>query len=137
MEKKARYAVESITGDSSLTDDMDDALAARLIEWGGQHARRLAESFTGVEIEEELDTNLQNLRRVMRRINKLVGMRDRADSVELVKLLSKMFEAAAEVPALQALPPDDLEAMVMQIKNAPREEVLEMIMAWLLRESAE
>ncbi len=137
MENKFRYAIEFITGDSSLTDDMDDAQASRLLDWGAQHARRLASKSAGIEVEEDLDTHLQNLRRVMRRINKLVGMMDFADPEEMSSTLSKIFEAAAEVPALKALPPEDLDEMVAQLTSIPRGDALEMIMSRLLGESDE
>jgi uncharacterized protein (TIGR00730 family) len=137
MENKFRYAIELITGDSSLTDDMDDDQASRLLTWGEQQARRLASKSAGIEVEEELDTNLQNLRRVMRRINKLVGMLDFGEPEEMSSILSKIFEAAADVPAIKALPPDDLDEMVAQLKSLPRGEALEMIMSRLLGESDE
>ena len=119
MEDRVRSVVLQITGDMSLTEDMDDDEAAILLEWGSRIARRL--TLTTVEMPDEqarqaLDSHVVNLRRIMRRINSLIGgKQDGAATQDLAANVSSIFEAAAEMPVLQVNQPDDISQFAAQL----------------------
>ena len=141
-EVRARRAVESILENESLTADLDDVEAQRLLEWGIVHAKRLA-----AENRESLDDELNALRWLMRGINKLVAERrpcrqaddaprralDDAprralDDDRLRRRLERLVERSAE---LNFFPPDGatVDAFVAVQRHLPAAEKLEELLA--------
>jgi len=89
IERQKQMAVEMILDSESLTADLEDAAARRLIKWSIDHAERLAAETSG----DDLDRAVSRLRRVIKRVNNLVA--DRAALSD--------DEFAAEVKDLVAL----------------------------------
>jgi hypothetical protein len=136
IEERIQRAAEQILDDSSLTEDMEDAPATQLIEWGMGIAKRLAASTAGLddmEAEEQLAMKLMNLRSTMRRINKLIGLLDTLSPEEKTEKFRLICEAAAQVPALRAVLPDDLLATQAEEPEA----VLTAILSYLTPEESE
>ena len=124
-EVRARRAVESILENESLTADLDDVEAQRLLEWGIVHAKRLA-----AENRESLDDELNALRRLMRGINKLLAGRRpcrQADDERLRRRLERLVERAA---GLSFSPPDGatVDAFVAVQRHLPAAEKLEELL---------
>jgi hypothetical protein len=129
-ELKQRVA-EQLLEDSSLTGDLDDSEARRLIEWALPISKQLVEqtfNMTEAQAEAHLYPTLKNLRRVMRRINKLVGSLASSTPDERVTLLEKIFEAAGEIPILEFTPPTVLESEAENLQGlAPNEALSKLI----------
>ncbi len=131
VEERIKRAATQILDDASLTEDMDDVEASQLIDWAVAISRRLAESTAGLDdaqAAEALETHIQNLRRLVRRINKLVGVLGNQPPVEEIDgALDKIVEATSAVPgvaldanalreaiqATQAQSPSDILAQVL------------------------
>jgi hypothetical protein len=134
-EVRARRAVESILENESLTADLDDVEAQRLLEWGIVHAKRLAAENRG-----SLDDELGALRRLMRGINKLLAERRpcrqaddvprrlRRDDNRLRRRLERLVERSA---GLSFSPPDGatVDAFVAVQRHLPAAEKLEALLA--------
>lgn len=108
-ERRMQQLAEQILTDSGLTGDMDDAQAMTLINWGVAAAKRLAvrsEGMDDAQAEEFLYGPMKNLRRTMRRINKMFGDFEGMTAEEFRELVENLFEAAQEVPVLSVSPPD-------------------------------
>lgn len=136
IEERIQRAAEQIVDDSSLTEDMEDAPAARLIEWGVTIAKRLAASTVGLddmEAEEQLSLKLMSLRSTMRRINKLVGLLGTLSPEEIAEKFRLIREAAAQVPGLRANLPDDL----LTTQGGEPEAALTAILSYLTPEEAD
>ena len=103
MEDRIRQAVTQITGNVSLTDEMDDAAAAILLEWGSTMATHLVHASADQppeQAEQYMEANMPNLRRVMRRINGTIGSLSYESPEEIAERLSGLFEAAQQTPPL-------------------------------------
>jgi len=108
-ERRMQQLAEQILTDSGLTGDMDDAQANTLINWGVAAAKRLAlrsEGMDDAQAEEFLYPPMKNLRRTIRRINKMFGDFESMTPEDFKELADKLFEAAQEVPVLKVNPPD-------------------------------
>lgn len=135
-ELKQRVA-EQLLEDSSLTGDLDDAEGRRLLEWGLPITKQLAEQTAGMTLEEAiayLELALKNLRRVIRRINKLIGSLASSTQDELVSLLEKIFEAAGEVPVLEFTPPTALESEAANLQGLTPGEALSKLIGYFTPE---
>ncbi len=133
-EERAQQAAEQLLGDESLTDEMQDAEAQKLLDWGVEFSRRLSEHTLDMDdarAEEYLSEALPNLRRVIRRINKLIGATSQADSEALISGLSAIFEAAARVPELTSTPPVDPATLASDLAKLPPADVLAQVLSLL------
>lgn len=133
MEDRIQRVVTQILGDMSLTEDMDDAQASVLLDWGSSTARHLA--LTTIDLEDEqayavLDPHLTNLRRTMRRVNKLFANLDGTSADELVGLLGGVFESLGTLPGKGGGAPD-LAGLAQQIAGQPPGAVLAIILPYL------
>jgi hypothetical protein len=135
-EDRLKRAAELILGDESLTDEMEDAPASRLLDWAVSAAHRLAEQTADMDETQAqafLDERVQNLRKVVRRINKVMGTREGGGD-EITETLQKVFDAAAEVPGLAPQPPADLSSAAQQVQSLPAEEALNTILTYVNKE---
>lgn len=141
MEDRVRRIVLQITEDMSLTEDMDDAEAMTLLDWGSTMARRL--TLHTVEMpEEDADTYLEDqiyrLRRTIRRINSFIGSKTVGSPVDdLAMKLDAIFNAAQEVPVLQPSQPDDMHQFAAQLSFVSTSGTLNAILARLAPEERE
>jgi hypothetical protein len=134
VEERAQQAAEQLLGDESLTDEMQDAEAQTLLDWGIAFSQRLSENTLEMDdaiAEEYLSAALPNLRRVIRRTNKLVGSLPQADTEMIAGSLAAIFESAAQVPELAATPPGDLSTLAGSLAQLSPADALAQILSLL------
>ena len=134
MEDRVRELVEQLVGDASLTEDMDDAPAQQLLEWGIAQVRQLALRTAQMDegqAQEYLDARMQALRRLMRYINRLMGALPYAEPNALEEHLRQISEAADSLEGLTCEWPVDLQTMARQIGALPADAALTQIVACL------
>ena len=140
IDKLKQRIAEQLLEDSGLTGDLDDTEASRLLKCGLPISQQLVEQTSGmtlVEAEEYISSTLKNLRRTMRRINKLVGSLSSSTQDELVELLEKIFEAAGEVPVLEFTPPAALESEVANLQGLMPGEALSKLIGYFTPEETQ
>lgn len=135
MEDRIRSVVLQITGDMSVTEDMDDAEATILLEWGAAMARRLALTtveMTDDQARESLDSHIVNLRRIMRRINSLVSSKQSGATIDdIAAKTSGVFVLATEMPVLQPDRPEDINQFAAQLSFLSAEGTLRAVLSRL------
>lgn len=134
IEERAQQAAEQLLDDESLTGEMQDAEAQTLLDWGLAFSRRLSEHTFGMDdatAEAYLSAALPNLRRVIRRTNKLIGSLPQADTEMLAGGLTGIFESAAQVPELAAALPGDLTTLAGSLAQLPPADALAQILSLL------
>lgn len=134
IEERAQQAAEQLLGDESLTDEMQDAEAQTLLDWGVSFSRRLTEhtlEMDDIQAEEYMSAALPNLRRVIRRTNKLVGSLPQTDIEMIMSRLAAIFESAAQVPELAATPPGDLTTLASDLGQLSPADALAQILSLL------
>ena len=138
MDNRTRQVIEQITGDSSLTDDVNDTEGIRLLNWGTAHARRLVMytfEMDDFAANEYLETQIPNLRRVIRRTNKLVAAASAAAIEEIATRLQALLEAAQQVPVITPQPPDDFQVAAQTLQSLPPDAALTQVLAYLSMEN--
>lgn len=133
MHQRAQLTAEQILDDASLTDEMSDPEASRVIEWAVGVARQLAEQTSGLDdaqARQVLDEQAQNLRKVVRRINGLVGSLSAASPEDISDRLGKIAEAASQVPVLAA-DSSSLQAAAPEMQNLSPQEAVSRILSQL------
>jgi hypothetical protein len=134
VEERAQQAAEQLLGDESLTDEMQDAEAQTLLDWGIAFSQRLSENTLEMDdaiAEEYLSAALPNLRRVIRRTNKLIGSLPQADAGVLASSLAGIFESAAQVPELAAALPGDPTTLAGNLAQLSPADALARILSLL------
>ncbi len=140
VEERVRELIEQIAGDASLTDDMEDTQAQQLLAWGMARAQWLASrsaDMDALQAEGYLEAQMQALRHLIRRINRLMGTLLQADAPTLAHRLQQIFEAADLVDSVSSDPPADLHAAAQQIAALPADAALAQVMAYLKVEAKE
>jgi hypothetical protein len=135
-EDRLKRAAEMILGDESLTDEMEDAPASRLLDWAVSAAHKLAEQTADMDEAQAqafLDERAQDLRKVVRRVNKVMGARAGGGD-EISETLQKVMDAAAQVPGLSPQPPADLSSAAQQVQSQSAEEALNTILTYINKE---
>lgn len=133
-EECAQRVAEQLLGDESLTGEMNDPEAQTLLDWGIGLSKQLCEQNAGMDdaqAEEYLSTALPNLRRVIRRINKLIGRLPYAETEMIAGGLAGIFESAASVPGLVSIAPADLGALSANLAQLPPAGALAQILPLL------
>jgi hypothetical protein len=132
---RLQRAADAILGDESLTDEMDDAPASRLLDWAVGVSKQIAGQTADMQDDQAvayLDDKMQTLRKVVRRVNKLIGTAAASgDTIELVETLQKVMEAASEVEGLTPAAPADLNAAAERLKAMPAEDALNEILSYI------
>ena len=134
LEERARRAAESLLENSSLTADLFDPEAQVLLDWGMKLATNLARDTGGVDdgqAEPILDAGLSDVRRVMRRVNRLVGHISEHDTQAVHKRLLSILETAERMPILKVNYPADLDAEVETLRGLSQGEALNRMLTWL------
>ena len=111
---------ERIYSSSSLRDDLNDAEATVLLEWGESQLQRLAEVFP-----DEFEAKARFLRQLLKNINRFVGQREFNDMTGQAKYMSKIsmyleplgWENLSSDDLFNALPEDkaDMSANLIAI----------------------
>lgn len=122
LEARIQQAVESLLDSESLTADLSDEEARRLLEWGTGHARRLATAEP-----EALEDDLGALRKLIRGINKLAA---EGKPVEAKRLWKRLERLSGTAVALGFSPPERsaLEAYVGEQSGMAAGEKLERLL---------
>jgi hypothetical protein len=140
MDDRRQQAVERILGDASLTDYLDDAQGRRLLDWGAQLARWQVVQTTVMGAEQAdafVEERVQDVRKVIRRINRLVGELSDMAADEIAERLDAIFEAAAGLSGTQLRRPDDLAAYAARLQAMEQGVALASIMGVLKGEERE
>lgn len=134
-EDRLQRAADAILGDETLTDEMDDAPASQLLDWAVGVSKQIAGKTADMQDDQAvayLDEKMQTLRKVVRRVNKLIGTTAASgDTTELVDTLQKVMEAASEVEGLSPTVPADLNATAERLKAMPPEQALNEILSYI------
>lgn len=133
VEDRIRQASENILQNSSLGDDLMDEDAQTLLEWGLEHAARLARGTRALDDSQAttlIDESLVALRRTMRRAGRLIGNLAQMDSETAEKRLSKFLEAADALPGVMVEVPTDMQAELNVLRELPTGEALRHVLSW-------
>ncbi len=129
----ARRAAEQLLGDASLRDELTDSEAQPLIDWGLAQATALARSAAALpDAEPVVDEAVKGLRRLMKRINRFIGLRAYHDPDALAGELDRLRVVSAKLYGERpALLPDDAAryALVDEIDGLGNDEVVERLLA--------
>ena len=131
MEK--RRFVERILETENLTDQLEDAEANLLLEWG---TAQLDGILQGIEDEEAAGARVNALMAVMRKINRILGSREdtaaedlEADLLALSGLLTSAF-GITDSGKVNALDKVEINRAVAQLPGLPARQALEFLMGW-------
>lgn len=120
VEERKQQAVEQLLTDSSLTDNLDDKEANRLIEWANGLAGMLAMHTVAMgdeQADEYLSTRLGDLRKMLRGINKLGGNLPDAGEEEVAAQLDTLFAQATEIPVLRCALPENVREYAKKLQG--------------------
>ena len=134
LEDRAQRIAEQLLENESLTDNLDDSEATHLLDWGLAVARRLCDQTVEMDetqAEEYLYQPLKNLRRTMRRINRLSGAPSAQSPEMIVANLQAIFDAASAVPGLTAQMPEGVESVARLVQTSPPGDALAKILSYL------
>ncbi|GAB4571489.1 MAG: hypothetical protein Kow0077_08260 [Anaerolineae bacterium] len=92
----AARAAQEILNDSSLRDELTDEEAQPLLDWALARIEALAAQASGAS-PEALEDALANLRRVMKRMNRLVRLRQEGDPEALATELNRLGQLGARL----------------------------------------
>ena len=131
---RARRAAEQLSEDSSLTGDLMDTEGRRLLQWGITLAERLAARAEGASDDAAFDEQMEKLRGIVRRINRLVGQAQLMDPEKAAEILAKLLESAAELPVNLAWSPEDVTAEAAVLLQLPTEQALDRLLSLIRME---
>lgn len=140
MDDRRQRAVERILGDVSLTDYLDDAQGHSLLDWGAKLARwQVVQTavMSAEQAEAFIDEQVQAVRKVIRRINRLVGELPELAVDEIAERLGAIFETAAGLSGTQVRRPDDLDGYAARLRAMEQGAALASIMGALEGEERE
>lgn len=125
--EKERF-VERMLETENLTDELEDADARWLLEWGTGQIDRVLE---GIYEDEAAGSKVNALMAVVRKINRMVGSREKRASQDLaadLMTLTGLFEAA--FGAARPVTPADCMAAAVQLAALPARQALETLTRW-------
>lgn len=137
FEVRQQRAIEQVTGDVSLTDNMTDEQAARVLEWASRAANWIAvqtADMADADAEAYLQPRQEALRRVVRRLNKLLGELPDLGRDEIAEALARLFEPVASVPELGCQVPSDLDGLAARLESKTPDEALAIVLTILTGE---
>ena len=125
QETRIRWAVGTILENESLTADLADDEAQRLLEWGLNEARRLA-----TDNRESLEKELAALRKLMRGATKLAAESRPVDDDRLRQRLERL-RRPADLLGLPIPAPEAVDTYVAGRQGMTTGEKLERLLALL------
>jgi hypothetical protein len=131
LDQRVRRAAEQILADESLTDELDDVPAQKLLHWGLQISEQIVRQTGHLDdqmAEEFLYTPTVTLRRLIRAINKLAGTPSDYAPEEVAEQLGAILGFAAELPALAASAPENPDMEARLIRMSPQGAALDRIL---------
>ena len=106
----------------NLTDNLDDAQADRLLNWGIEHLPKILFSA-------DAENNVSSLMRAMRIMNRIIGSLQNA-SVENFRTLFAQYSLAIGSP--QALSDEEYETTRAALADMSAEDALTYLFNWLI-----
>jgi hypothetical protein len=112
-EELAAHAAQSITGDPSLRDELTDDEAQPLIDWGLAQVDRLAQQVmlaqhaAARDSNEVMDESVSDLRKLMKRVNRLVGHRAAGEMDRVDRDLQRLARFSERLYGAAVTPPDE------------------------------
>jgi hypothetical protein len=137
LEDRARRAAAQLQEDESLTEDMDDAEAGRLLDWGATLSRYLVgrtAELDDAQAEELLEAQLGSLRRAIRKIGKLIGLLPDAPPEMAAARLMEALDHAAQLPGVTITRSADLLAEALTMRRLSPGEALELVLRQITME---
>ncbi len=130
-DKLRERAAESITGDPGLRDELTDAEAMPLIDWGVAQSVALAQRAARMESPEVLDDSLRNIRKIMKRINRLVGARVAGDLDGVRSNLDRLTHLSTKVYGEAIQPPNlpQVESFVAEQSALTNQQLIARLLA--------
>jgi hypothetical protein len=125
--EKERF-IERILETENLTDELEDSDANWLLEWGTGQLDRVLQGATD---EDTAGGKVNALMAVMRKINRILGSRERKAPQDLVADLEALtgLHAAAFGEARQPTPAD-YTAAAIELPKFPSRQALELLARW-------
>lgn len=96
-ERQKRLAAQMILDSESLTDDLEDAAAKRLLDWGVAQVERLVKEAANDDVERSVG----GLRRLIKRVNNLVAGRVTLTDGEFAVELDELATMAGRLLGLR------------------------------------
>ena len=128
-EEMEKRAAESILGDPGIRDEMTDAEARPLIDWGLSQVAALVARAQYYATPELLDDPVGDLRKLMKRINRLIGHRTQGDEDRVRKGLERLAVLSERVygEAAPKVAPGDLDRLYEEMKALSNEQVVQKL----------
>ncbi|MBN1967411.1 MAG: hypothetical protein JW910_22345 [Anaerolineae bacterium] len=125
-------AAESILGDPSLRDELTDDEARPLIDWGLHQVAALAKQVASQGMAETMRTTVTDMRRLMKRINRLAGHRAQGGGEEQLRNdLRRLGKVSAELFGEAITPPDEVtvEAFIAEQASLSNEQLVNRLLS--------
>ena len=131
MTDRAQHAAETILTDPSLTDNLDDQPAQVLIDWGVQVAKRTAKHTEDMNDEAAqgfIDKQMTDLRKFMRRVNKLYGSYTESSPEEIISQIERIYDSTHNIRVIESRPIPDRKVIAESIYNlAPSDSIRQIL----------
>jgi hypothetical protein len=122
VEERAKLAAQSILENESLSDGLEDAPAAVLLDWGVAGAKAAASASAGMdaaEADEWMDDRMRALRRMLKGASRWLQARIEGDDETAADQLATALEHAAAVYGEAFQPPDPAHAAALDLAADP------------------
>jgi len=137
-QERAQLAESQMLGDESLTANLNDSEAERLLNWAVIRARRLAmktATMNQLDGDSYFAMTTPMLQRVIRKINKIGGSLPNGLAESILPDLQVIFESANHLPELLAIPERDMAEFAAELARlSPSEAVNKLTNILTLRE---
>ncbi|HOA23121.1 MAG TPA: hypothetical protein PK801_11370 [Aggregatilineales bacterium] len=135
--ERQQQAIEQVTGDAALTDNLTDEQAEQVLQWGTRAASWVA--VQTAELDEEqawavLEPKLEAIRHIIRRLNSLMSILSDAEPDEVAEKLARLFQPIGDVPELTIEIPADLNELADRITGIPPGEAFAVLLSLLTGE---
>jgi hypothetical protein len=128
-----RLFVDRILETENLTDQLEDAEANLLLDWGTAQLDRVLQ---GMEDAEAAGARVNTLMAVMRKINRILGSREdtaaetlEADLFALSGLISSAFGTAGSGNE-KSIDKEEIGRAAAQLPGLPARQALELLVGW-------
>lgn len=135
--ERQQRAIEQLTGDAALTDNMSDEQAEQVLQWGTRAASWLAvqtAELDEAQAQAMLEPKLEALRRIVRRLDSLMGELPDAGQDEVAERLAKLFQPLADLPELTGDVPLELDELAGRLTEGSPDEALAILLTLLTGE---
>jgi len=122
--------IERILETENLTDNLEDAEANRLLDWG---ISKIAGLILDIEDRDLAGEKVNALMALMRKINRILGVLPDKPVEELASDLASLIELHnSTFGSLRPIMPEECQTAAANLANLPVGLALEFLMSWLL-----